>query len=147
MVSSTLSRLAYNIHEVSAVNRQEQSSEPIRAYVVLKGKAGDLMTPNEPVSANNIEAYTADPSVREQVRTQLEDLGLSVRHVSPLSIAVEAAPEQFENIFHGRLKKIEDSDKTVGGWTWSRSPKIPVELSDKIDTVVLPQPTRLLSSE
>ena len=128
------------------MNAQKRSSEPVRAHVVLKGKAGDLTTADEPISPENVEAYTASPSVRDQVRTQLEALGFSVQHVSPLSIAAKATPEQLENAFDGQLEKIENPNQSVSAWRWSKSPKIPSELSDKVDTVVLPQPTKILSS-
>jgi hypothetical protein len=138
------------MREVSAMNPQEspqdRSSEPVWAHVVLKGKTGDLTAAEGPISSENVEAYTASPDVRDQVRTQLEDLGFSVQHVSPLSIAVEATPEQLENTFDGQLEKIENPDQPVSVWKWSRSPKIPDELSDKVDTVVLPQPTKIVSS-
>jgi subtilase family serine protease len=128
------------------MNPQKRSSEPIRAHVVLKGKAGGLTAADEPISPENVEAYTASPRVREQVRTQLENLGFSVQHVSPLSIAVEATPEQLENTFDGQLEKIENPNQPASTWRWSKSPKIPGDLSDKVDTVVLPQPTRIVSS-
>jgi subtilase family serine protease len=84
--------------------------------------------------------------VRDQVRTQLEALGFSVQHVSPLSIAVKATPEQLENTFDGQLEKIENPNQSVSAWRWLKSPKIPSELSDKVDTGVLPQPTKIVSS-
>jgi hypothetical protein len=144
---STSSKPVYNMREVSAMNPQDRSSEPVRAHVVLKGKAGGLTATEEPISSENVEAYTASPSVREQVRTQLEDLGFSVQHVSPLSIAVEATREQLENTFDAQLEKLENpGDQQVSIWWWSKSPKIPAGLSDKVDTVVLPQPTKILSS-
>jgi hypothetical protein len=147
MGSSTLSRPVYNVLEVSTVNRQDQSSKPLRAHVVLKGKAGDLTAADGPISSDNIEEYTASPNVRDQVQRELENLGFSVEYASPLSIAVEAAPQQFETVFHGRLKKKEYPDKREGVWTWASAPTIPAELSDKVDTVVLPQPTKAVSSE
>jgi hypothetical protein len=67
------------------MQRQSQTSETIRAHVVLKGPAGSPVSAKS-VSAENIQAYVSDPSVGEQVRSALEKMGFSVRRVSPLSI-------------------------------------------------------------
>lgn len=134
-----------------------RTSEPIRAHVVLKGPAGSL-TAGSTISSENVQVYVCDPSVRERVRATLEKLGFSIRRVSPLSITVEAAPEQFETVFRGRLKRVgprhqvprrrktaEGSVSPVGPfWTWSQSPEIPEDLQDVIDTIVFPQPTKTL---
>jgi len=134
-----------------------RTSEQIRAHVVLKGPAGSL-TSGSTISSENILAYVSDSSVRERVKAILEKLGFSIRRVSPLSITVEAAPEQFETVFRGRLKKVgprqqvsrrrkttEGSVSSVGPfWTWAKSPEVPEDLQDMIDTIVFPQPTKTL---
>lgn len=125
--------------------------------MVLKGPAGSL-TSGSTISSEQIQAYVCDPSVRERVRAALERLGFSVRRVSALSITVEAAPERFETVFRGRLKRVrprrlvsrrrksaEGLASSVGPiWTWSQSPEIPEDLQDVIDTIVFPQPTKPL---
>ncbi len=134
-----------------------RTSEQIRAHVVLKGPAGGL-TAGSTISSKNIQSYVCDPAVRERVRATLEELGFSIRRVSPLSITVEAAPERFEAVFRGRLKRVglrhqlsrrrktaDGSVSSVGPfWTWTKSPEIPEDLQDVIDTIVFPQPTRTL---
>ena len=115
-----------------------QATEAIRAHVVLKG-ASDTVTSGKPISSKNIQTYMADPQVRERARAILERQGFSIRRVSPLSITIEASPARFETVFHGRLSQAE------GFWTWSKSPVIPAELSDIVDTVVFPQPTKPLA--
>lgn len=142
---------------MKSLKHRGQGSEAIRAHVVLKGSAGGLSS-GAPVSSGNVRAYVADPSVRERVRATLERLGFSIRRVSGLAITVEAPPARFEIVFGGQLKKVgrvrQASSKSrvakspassgESFWTWSRSPVIPPEMRDVIDTVVLPQPTRIL---
>lgn len=134
-----------------------RTSEQIRAHVVLKGPAGSL-TSGSAISSEDVQAYVCDPSARERVRAALERLGFSIRRVSALSITVEAAPERFETVFRGRLKRVRAQRpvsrrrKTAEGlaspvgpsWTWSQSPEIPEDLQDVIDTIVFPQPTKTL---
>ncbi len=117
---------------------QGQTTEAIRAHVVLKGASGTV-TSGEPISSENIQTYMADPQVRERARAMLEKQGFLIRRVSPLSITIEASPARFETVFQGRLTQAE------GFWTWSKSPVIPAELSDIVDAVVFPQPTKPLS--
>jgi len=102
--------------------------------------------------------YVSDPSVRERARAALEELGFFIRRVSPLSITVEAVPERFERTFRGRLKRVKPQKQVSQGrktaresassmeaiWTWSKSPEIPDDLRDVIDTVVFPQPVETL---
>ncbi len=114
-----------------------QTTEAIRAHVVLKGASGTV-TSGEPISSENVQTYMADPQLRERARAILEKLGFSIRRISPLAITVEAPPARFETVFQGRLSQAE------GIWTWSKSPVIPAELSDIVDTVVFPQPTKPL---
>jgi hypothetical protein len=127
--------------------------ERIRAHVLLKGRSGNLTSASE-VSSRNVQDYVSDARVRERAREALVRLGFSVCRLSALSITVEAAPEVFETVFRGALKRVqaptqrpgkeEGAASTRAAWTWSRPPEIPDELRDLIDTVVFPQPTRLL---
>ena len=120
---------------------QNASSEPIRAYVVLKGPEGAVTSGNT-VSASNIEAYKATPDVQEGVRNWLQDLGFRVAQVSPLSISVEGSPEQFEAVFHGQLVKVEHPGLPSSYWSWFDPPRIPDDMKDDVDTVVLPKPMK-----
>lgn len=123
---------------------ENRSPEWIRAYAVLKGPAGAVSSAGGPVSASNVKAYTASPAVRKEARVRLEDLGFSVTRVSPLSITVEAPPEQFETVFHGRLEKSKHPELPSDFWSWFEPPEIPEDLKDKIDTIVLPEPVKLV---
>lgn len=138
------------------MKQQKQSSELIRAHVVLKGPGGSLTSAAQ-ISAQNVQSFVVDPSVREQVRIFLEKAGFSICRVSPLSITIEAPPAQFEQVFRGRLAR-KSAPRQIGGgkqkaakrskaaegafWTWAEMPKIPTEASDMIDAVVFPQPTK-----
>jgi hypothetical protein len=133
-----------NIHTMSMTRKQDHSTKPVRAHVVLKGPAGGVTSSDEPISASNVEEYHANSDIQEQVRSQLEDLGLSVTRVSPLTAIVEASPEQLETAFHGRLQKVKDPQLPSDVWMWSEFPEIPEGLRDKVDTVVFPHPARIL---
>ena len=125
------------------MNGQASSPEWLRAYVVLKGPMGSLL-PDQPVTARNIKAHIASSEVREQVRRRLEDLEFTVSRVSPLSITVEGSAEQFESVFHGRLGKLPHPQVPSGFWSWFEPPEIPDDLKDKVDTIVLPEPVKLV---
>ena len=128
---------------MSTATGQSEPPEWLRAYAVLKGSGGSV-DPDEPVTARNIKAHIASPVAREQVQARLEDLGFSVTHVSPLSVTVEAPSEQFEKVFRGRLRKLEHPNLPSALWVWSNPPEIPEDLKDKIDTIVLPEPVKLV---
>ncbi len=130
----------------------------VRAHIVLKGPAGGA-TSGKPVSSQNVQGYVADLSERERVRNTLEKLGFSICRVSPLSITVEAPVDTFETVFRARLKQVDLGQQRPGKqkadqaqdlrrqrlWTWSEVPLIPPEMSDAVDTVVFPQPTRRMT--
>ena len=128
---------------MSATNGQPESTQLLRAYAVLKGSASSVPSV-EPVRSHNIRAHIASPEVREQVRRRLEELGFTVTRVSPLSITVEASVEQFERIFHGRLGKVEHPEAPSAFWSWLDPPEVPEDLKDKVDTIVLPEPVKLV---
>lgn len=127
----------------------------VRAHIVLKGPAGGA-TSGKPVSSQNVQGYVADLSERERVCNLLEKLGFSICRVSPLSITVEAPVDTFETVFRARLKQVDlgqqppskqkaDQVQDSGRqflWAWSEPLRIPTEMSDAVDTVVFPQPTR-----
>lgn len=89
----------------------------------------------------------------------LEKLGLSVCRVSALSILVEAPVSTFEAAFGAQLKRVGREQQLPGqrkanrdsvgeeqhSWAWSEPPKIPKGLSDLVDTLVFPQPTRTMT--
>jgi len=129
----------------------------VRAHIVLKGPAGSA-TSGAPVSSQNVQGYVADLSERERVRDILEKLGFSICRVSALSITVEAPVKTFETVFRGRLKQLDLGQQQPGKqkadqaqercqqfWAWSDAPVIPEEMSDAVDTVVFPQPTRRMT--
>ena len=140
------------------MKHRDRNAERVRAHVVLKGPGG-AVTSGSPVSAENVQSFVCDASVRERVRADLEKFGFSVRRVSPLAITVEAPRGRFEAVFLGRLKRLTPAGRPSGKratsksggspeedlWTWVKSPVIPAELRDAVDTVVLPQPTRTLT--
>jgi hypothetical protein len=128
---------------MSSMNGQIESPEWLLAYAVLKRPSGSSLR-DEPLTARNIKAHLASPEVIEQVRHRLEDLGFTVTRVSPLSITVEGSAEQFESVFHGRLRKLPHPQIPSGFWTWFEPPEIPDDLKDKVDTIVLPEPVKLV---
>ena len=117
-------------------------SKLIRGYVVLKGRGGSSLS-NTSISSRNIGELTSTRDAREEVSDRLKELGFSIRRVSPLSITVEAPPEKFEVVFHGRLKRAQSSEHPSDNWGWSELPEIPKDLRDKVDTVVFPEPVEL----
>lgn len=123
------------------MKRPRQEPQAIRAYLVLKG-ATENLGPGTSASPHRSEVPALEPAVRQRVGETLGKLGFSVVRASALSIAVEAPRAVFEDVFRMKLKRNDIYGRAY--WAWLGSPVIPEPLADTVESVVFPQPAKVM---
>jgi serine protease AprX len=123
---------------------QDQAQDDVVVAVVSPRSRGgvSLFETPEPITSDNVDAFTSDPDVIAAARRELTNLGFSVRAESATTISIAGPQSRFEEVFGARLQKGEAAASPVGGavFTAAQEPVVPPVLSNLIEGVALPVP-------
>jgi hypothetical protein len=124
--------------ELALVNRPDPPL--ISAEAILRSRSGrSLSSPEEPVTAENVERFGPTEATVAEARRRLEELGFVVPH-SGVTLTVVGDAARFERVFG--VKLVLEEDERTGGLAVSADgePVVPDSLADVVEAVVFPEP-------
>jgi hypothetical protein len=117
----------------------------ISAEALLRSRTGrSLARPDEPITAENLEAFSPTEQTVAEATRRLEDLGFEVSH-SGVTLTVLGEPVRFERVFEIKLT-VEGGEREGFSTVRSESrPVIPDSLKGLVEEIVFPEPPELFS--
>lgn len=104
---------------------------PTVAFELLLRSKGSGHTP----ASHNIDQFRADPEVAERVRRWLHAHDVTA-HSTEFTVAGTTPQKTFESLFGVRLRP-RKGDKKLGDWSVEGEIRIPDEIADAVENVVL----------
>jgi hypothetical protein len=124
--------------ELALVNRPDPP--PISAEVILRSRSGrSLSSPDEPVTAENVEQFGPTEATVAEARRRLEELGFVVPH-SGVTLTVLGDAARFERVFGVKLAVEEDELAGDLAVRAEGEPVVPDSLAGVVEAVVFPEP-------
>ena len=132
--------------------RVKNNDEAVRATVILRSRTGKSMFERKKGKKGDTEDYRPHPELFTDAKNEFRELGFKVISKGRFSITISATRETFEEFFNVKLTQEEHpvfagrEKPTAKYYVTSDEIKIPEELRDLVDRIVLPKPIQLYES-
>jgi len=116
--------------------------DSVIAQVVLRPSGGaSPLDPDEPITADNVEAHQVDPDVIEEATEKFRALGFEVVQTSEIGLTVSGPKGRYEEVFDTVLeKRAAAPDADAGAYEATEPVRMPDELSSLVEDLTFPIP-------
>src|SRR5215210_8788639 len=114
----------------------------VSAEAILRSRTGrSLARPDEPITAENLEAFSPTEQTVAEAARRLGELGFEVSH-SGVTLTLLGEPSRFERVFGIELALVEGEQSFPAVRSAGRL-QIPDSLEGLVDEIVFPEPPEL----
>lgn len=119
-------------------------SDRVIAQVILRASDGSsVLDPDQPITADNVDAHRVGPEVVEAATEKFRALGFEVVQTSEVGLTIAGDKERYEEVFETTLDVRSESVDTRAGpeaYEPAEPVRIPDRLSRLVDEITFPIP-------
>jgi hypothetical protein len=117
-------------------------SDSVIAQVVLRSSEGSsTLDPDEPITAENVEAHQLAPDVIEEATEKFRDLGFEVLQTSEIGVTIAGPKARYEEVFDTVLEvRAASPNADADAYEATEPVRIPEALSSIVEDLTFPVP-------
>jgi hypothetical protein len=114
-------------------------SDSVIAQVVLRSSEdSSTLDPDEPITAENVEAHQVAPDVIEEATEKFRALGFEVLQTSEIGVTISGPKARYEEVFDTVLEVRPDAD--ANAYEPTEPIRIPKSLASIVEDLTFPVP-------
>jgi hypothetical protein len=116
-------------------------SDSVIAQVVLRSSEdSSTLDPDEPITAENVEAHQVAPDVIEEATEKFRALGFEVLQTSEIGVTISGPKARYEEVFDTVLEVRPDADANAKAYEATEPIRIPKSLASIVEDLTFPVP-------